>query len=89
VIEAPVPVPAPVPVSAAPSPAADGAAQDAIRRRIGELRQGNNDLNLARKLQLVEAYLDLGRAESAATLLAELEAGLPKVTRPAFTLIKG
>jgi pilus assembly protein FimV len=89
VIEAPMPVPAPAPVSATPSPDADAAAQDAIRRRIGELRLGNNDLNLARKLQLVEAYLDLGRAESAATLLAELEAGLPKATRPAFTLIKG
>lgn len=85
VIEAPMPVPAPV----VPPPATDGAAQDAIRRRIGELRQGNNDLNLARKLQLVEAYLDLGRAESAASLLAELEAGLTKTTRPAFTLIKG
>lgn len=83
-IEAPVSVPVPV-----PPPAQDGLAQDPIRRRIGELRQGNNDLNLARKLQLVEAYLDLGRAESAATLLAELEAGLPKAPRPAFTLIKG
>lgn len=87
VIEAPLPFPAPASVPA--SPTVDGAAQEAIRRRVGELRQGNNDLNLARKLQLVEAYLDLGRAESAATLLAELDAGQPKATRPAFTLIKG
>ena len=77
------------PAAMPPPVAQDGAAQDAIRRRIGELRQGNNDLNLARKLQLVEAYLDLGRAESAATLLAELESGPPKAARPAFTLIKG
>lgn len=84
-----VPLPAPAPATVPPPPAQDGAAQDAIRRRVGELRQGNNDLNLARKLQLVEAYLDLGRAESAATLLAELETGMPKTVRPAFTLIKG
>jgi pilus assembly protein FimV len=77
------------PAAMPPPVAQDSAAQEAIRRRIGELRQGNNDLNLARKLQLVEAYLDLGRAESAATLLAELESGLPKAARPAFTLIKG
>ena len=78
-----------MPAAMPPPVAQDSAAQEAIRRRIGELRQGNNDLNLARKLQLVEAYLDLGRAESAATLLAELESGLPKAARPAFTLIKG
>jgi len=67
----------------------EDAGQDAIHRRVRELRQGNNDLNLARKLQLVEAYLDLGRIESAAALLAELESGLPKAARPIFTLIKG
>jgi hypothetical protein len=71
-------------------PATDHASA-ALRARVADLLDKTMDQTHRRKLQLVEAYLDLGRIESAGSLLSELENDLiPKSSaRIPFTLIKG
>jgi hypothetical protein len=77
-------------VLAAEEPSDSGAAAS-LRARVGDLLSKTMDQNHRRKLQLVEAYLDLGRVQSAGKMLSELENDLlPKApARIPFTLIKG
>lgn len=97
VAAAPAPKAEPAPVMAAPEPAPAAAAavssgpQPAdLRKRLAELvAKAGGDANLLRKAQLVSAYLDLNRTESAETLLSELETDAGAPARPKFTLIKG
>lgn len=61
-----------------------------LRKRQAELTaRAGGDANLLRKAQLVAAYIDLNRLESAQTLLNELESDAGGAARPKFTLIKG
>lgn len=80
-----------IPPMTPPTASPSEVATTELRARVAEILNKTMDTNHRRKLQLVEAYLDLGRIESARTLLSELESDLqPKSSsRVPFTLIKG
>ncbi|HVT36361.1 MAG TPA: hypothetical protein VHE37_12285 [Nevskiaceae bacterium] len=81
---------APVPAAEAAHSAVEDATQP-LRRRMAELARNipSTDTAGLRKLQLVEAYLDLGKLAQAQAMLSELEAEKIRTERPAITLVKG
>ena len=87
----PAPVIEPVAVVEEPlnAPPSAASAPD-IKKRLAELTtRVGSDASLLRKAQLVSAYIDLNRLESAESLLSELENEVSGAARPKFTLIKG
>lgn len=61
-----------------------------MKRRLTDFQtRAIHDSNLMRKAQLVDAYLDLNRIESADLLLTELENEISNPARPKISLIKG
>ena len=90
IVQEPVAPPAVAePLSATVSGPGAATATD-TRKRLADLTaRVAGDANLLRKLQLVGAYIDLNRLESAETLLSEIEAETSGSVRPKFTLIKG
>lgn len=89
VIVTPEPVTLP-PAVALPVVAEESSRPAEIKKRLAELLARNpGDPNVLRKTQLVSAYLDLGRVDSAETLLRELEGESSGSGRPRIALIKG
>lgn len=89
----PAPVAAEPAVEAVPVVApkmAPSAAGTELKKRLAILQARNgSNMDVLRKAQLVEAYIDLQRFDSADLLLKELEGDGDNASRPKISLIKG
>ena len=64
------------------TPARDRYPHQALRERVSQLARLVSTVSERRKLELVKAYIDVERVESAEKLLAELEERYPVYGRP-------